>query len=196
MRLPAEQRRQQILDVAVDVFADKGYHAASMNDVAEAAGVTKPVLYQHFPSKREMFVELLSDIGDRLRETISRATSNADGPRQQFEDGFRAYFTFAGEHTSAFSVLFGSGARRDPEFSSFAAAVEDSIAHIVADLIVVDGQPAGNRLLLANAIVGMTEAATRHWLSHGREPGVDILAGQITQLTWTGMRGIENPDAP
>lgn len=193
MRLPAEQRRQQILDVAVDVFADKGYHAASMNDVAEAAGVTKPVLYQHFPSKREMFVEILSDTGDRLRETISRATAKARGPREQFEDGFRAYFTFASENTSAFTVLFGSGARRDPEFTSFAVAVEDSIADIVAELIVVDGQPADNRVLLANAIVGMTEAATRHWLSHGREPAVDVLASQIAQLAWSGMRGIDNP---
>lgn len=195
MRLPAEQRRQQILEVAVDVFADKGYHATSMNDVAEAAGVTKPVLYQHFPSKREMFIEILSDIGDRLRDTISKATSNADGPRKQFEDGFRAYFLFASENTTAFTVLFGSGARRDPEFTSFAAAVEDSIADIVAELIVVDGQPAGHRLLLANSIVGMTEAATRHWLSHGRVPDVDVLARQIAQLAWTGMRGIDGPDA-
>lgn len=191
MRLPAEQRRQQILEVAVGVFAEKGYHAASMNDVAEAAGVTKPVLYQHFPSKRDMFIEILRDIGDRLRETISKATSNADGPRQQFEHGFRAYFMFASENTDSFTVLFGSGARRDPEFASFATAVEDSIAEIVADLIVVDGQPAGNRLLLANAIVGMTEAATRHWLSHGREPDVDVLASQIAQLAWSGMRGID-----
>ena len=60
MRMPAAQRRTQLLDTAVHVFAERGYHAASMNDVAEAAGVTKPVLYQHFSSKRDLFVELLT----------------------------------------------------------------------------------------------------------------------------------------
>lgn len=193
MRLPAEERRQQLLDVAVDVFARKGYHAASMNDVAEAAGVTKPVLYQHFSSKRDLFVELLTEIGESLRETIAKATSNAEGPRQQIEDGFRAYFLFAAENTSSFTVMFGSGARRDPEFASFALAVENSIAQTVAELIVVEGRPAEHRLLLADSIVGMTEAATRHWLANGSEPDVDTLASQISQLAWSGMRGIRNP---
>ena len=63
MRLPAAERREQLLRTAVAVFAEHGYHATSMNDVAEAAGVTKPVLYQHFSSKRELFIELLADIG-------------------------------------------------------------------------------------------------------------------------------------
>lgn len=193
MRLPAEERRKQLLEVAVEVFAAKGYHAASMNDVAEAAGVTKPVLYQHFSSKRDLFVELLKEIGDDLRETIAKATSNAAGPRKQIEDGFRAYFLFASARTSSFAVLFGSGARRDPEFSSFALAVENSIAQTVAELIVVEGEPAEHRLLLANSIVGMTEAATRHWLAQGCTPDVDTLASQISQLAWSGMRGIRNP---
>ena len=57
-RLPAAERRQQLLDVAVATFSEQGYRNTSMNDIAEAAGVTKPVLYQHFPSKRELFLEL------------------------------------------------------------------------------------------------------------------------------------------
>jgi len=174
------------------VFAEHGYHATSMNDVAEAAGVTKPVLYQHFTSKRELFIELLADIGAELRDTISKATADAGGPRQQIENGFRAYFGFANEQTDAFRVLFGSGARRDPEFASFALGVESSIAETIADLIVVEGEPARYRFLLAHSIVGMTEAATRYWLSHDREPDVDKLAGELSQLAWSGMRGIRS----
>lgn len=164
-----------------------------MNDIADSAGVTKPVLYQHFISKRDLFIELLAQIGTDLRGTISKATANAGGPRQQIEQGFRAYFMFANEYTSAFTVLFGSGARRDPEFASFASAVEQSIADTISELIVVEGQPAENSLLLANSIVGMTEAATRHWLANERQPDVDTLAQQISQLAWSGMRGIANP---
>jgi AcrR family transcriptional regulator len=193
MRLPAAERREQLLHTAVGVFAENGYHATSMNDVADAAGVTKPVLYQHFSSKRELFIELLDEIGAELRDTIAKATSDASGPRQQIENGFRAYFSFVGESTDAFRVLFGSGARRDPEFASFARNVEASIAAAIAELIVVEGEPVAHRLLLAHSIVGMTEAASRYWLAHDREPDVDTLAMQLSQLAWSGLRGIRTP---
>src|SRR5690242_16718988 len=93
-RLPAPARRRQLLDVALTVFAARGYHATSMNDVAEAAGVTKPVLYQHFRSKRALYLELLEDVGGRLQDAIGKATATADGPRDQVKSGFRAYFNF------------------------------------------------------------------------------------------------------
>lgn len=173
------------------MFAEKGYHATSMNDVAEAAGVTKPVLYQHFASKRELFVELLTEIGEDLRDTITKATADAAGPRQQVENGFRAYVYFVRDRTDAFKVLFGSGARRDPEFASFARAVETSIADTIAELIVVEGHPAAHRQLLAHGIVGMTEAASRYWLAHDRDPEVDVLAAQLSGLAWAGMRGLD-----
>ena len=192
MRLPAAERREQLLHTAVGVFAENGYHATSMNDVAEAAGVTKPVLYQHFSSKRELFVELLADIGAELRDTIAKATADAAGPRQQIEHGFRAYFTYVGEHTDSFRVLFGSGGRRDPEFAAFARNVETSIAAAIAELIVVEGEPVSQRLLLAHSIVGMTESASRYWLAHDREPDVDTLATQLSQLAWSGLRGVRS----
>jgi AcrR family transcriptional regulator len=191
VRLPAAQRRTQLLDTAVTVFADRGYHATSMNDVAEAAGVTKPVLYQHFASKRDLFVELLTEIGADLQDTITKATADAAGPRQQVENGFRAYFHFVRDRTDAFKVLFGSGARRDPEFASFARTVEASIADTIAQLIVVEGHPAAHGQLLAHGIVGMTEAASRYWLAHDREPDVDTLAAQLSGLAWSGMRGLD-----
>ena len=190
MRLPAAERREQLLHTAVAVFAEHGFHATSMNDVAEAAGVTKPVLYQHFSSKRELFIELLADIGAELRETIAKATADASGPRHQIEDGFRAYFRYVDEQTDSFKVLFGSGARRDPEFASFARNVEESIAEAIAELIVIGGQPVSHGLMLAHSIVGMTEAASRYWLAHDREPDVDTLASQLSQLAWSGLRGI------
>ncbi len=180
--------------MAVAVFAEHGYHATSMNDVAETAGVTKPVLYQHFSSKRELFVELLADIGDELRDTIAKATADASGPRQQIEHGFRAYFRYVDENTASFRVLFGSGARRDPEFASFARNVEASIADAIAELIVVEGEPVAQRRMLAHSIVGMTEAASRYWLAHDREPDVDSLASQLSQLAWSGLRGVRSSD--
>jgi AcrR family transcriptional regulator len=66
VRLPAPERRRQLLDVALEAFSARGFHPTSMHEIAEAAGVTKPVLYQHFSSKRELYLELLDDVAGRL----------------------------------------------------------------------------------------------------------------------------------
>ena len=101
MRLPAEQRRRQLLDVALDIFAERGFHSTSMDEVATAAGVTKPVLYQHFPSKRALYVELLEDVGNQLLAQLTGATDRATTGRRRVEEGFGAYFRFVAENRSA-----------------------------------------------------------------------------------------------
>jgi AcrR family transcriptional regulator len=179
-----------LIDTAVEVFARNGFHATSMNDVAEAAGVTKPVLYQHFASKRDLYLQLLGDIGAQLRETIAKATSDAAGPRQQIEGGFRAYFQFVADHGDAYQVLFGSGTRRDEEFAAEARSVEASIAEVVAGLIEVEGLDESRRLLLANGIVGLAEGASRYWLRHPVDVDPADLADEVSQLAWAGLRGI------
>lgn len=189
-RLPAHERRKQLLGTALEVFAKHGYHNASMNDIAEAAGVTKPVLYQHFASKRELYRELLGEIGGQLRDTIAKATADAPGPRQQIEGGFRAYFEFVASHQDAFRVLFGAGTRRDEEFAKEAQRVEASIAEVVADLIEVEGLTRSDRLLLGNGIVGLAEGACRYWLREAVNIDAETLATHAAQLAWAGLRGI------
>jgi AcrR family transcriptional regulator len=190
IRLPAARRRKQLLDVALEVFAVRGFHPTSMNDLAEAAGVTKPVLYQHFGSKRELYLELLEDVGGRLREAIAKATSEAAGPREQVERGFAAYFRFVAEHQAAFQVLFGGGTRRDEEFATHARRVEENIADFIATLIDVEGLDPNARRLLAHGIVGLAEGAGRHWLHEGLQGDPDALAARIAELAWAGLRGI------
>lgn len=190
-RLPAPARRRQLLDVALTVFAGRGYHATSMNDVAEAAGVTKPVLYQHFRSKRALYLELLEDVGGRLGEAIDKATATADGPRDQVQSGFRAYFDFVASQRPAFQLLFGGGARRDEEFADAVRKVEVSIAESIAQLIVVEGLDDDRRLLLAHGIVGLAEGTGRHWIASGMVGSADELAAQVAALAWAGLRGVE-----
>src|SRR5690606_16711885 len=91
-RLTADARREQILDVAIDVFGRSGYFGASMNDIADAAGVTKPVLYQHFDSKSDLYGALLDEVGARMLGAIAKATANATNGKEQTDLGFRAYF--------------------------------------------------------------------------------------------------------
>jgi AcrR family transcriptional regulator len=193
-RLPAARRRQQLLDVALDVFAERGFHPTSMNDLAEAAGVTKPVLYQHFTSKRELYLELLDTVGGRLHDAIVAATAEAAGPRQQVEQGFAAYFRFVASHQAAFKVLFGGGTRRDEEFATYARRAEEAIADLVSSLIDVEGLSEGERRILAYGIVGLAEGASRHWVLDDATGDPDALAARIAELAWAGLRGIRAGD--
>ena len=188
-RLPAPRRRRQLLDVAVAVFGESGYHLASMDAVAEAAGVTKPVLYQHFHSKRDLYLELLRDVGTSLMEEVVSATRAAHHPHQQVEAGFRAYFDFVAAHANAFRLLFGGGLEPDPEFAAIASAVEAAMADRIAELIDVDLE-AEHRQVLAHGVIGLAEATSRHWLSSGLDLDPDRLAGRVADLAWAGLRGV------
>src|SRR5437762_12124597 len=107
-----------------------------MDDMAEAAGVTKPVLYQHFGSKRELYLEVLDDLGNRLLEAIGKAAAAAGGPRQQVENGFSADFRFVADNESACRVLFvGSG--RDGDDREFVHAVRRAEAASAAAIPVL-----------------------------------------------------------
>ncbi|HVT75446.1 MAG TPA: TetR/AcrR family transcriptional regulator, partial [Acidimicrobiales bacterium] len=188
-RLPAAERRQQLVDTALDLFAAKGLHGTSMDDIAEAAGVTKPVLYQHFRSKRALFLELLDQVGRQLLSAIAAATANATSPRQQVELGLTAYFQFVADHHSSFVLLFGDGTRRDEEFASAVNGVENTIADFVAALIAA-GLDDAHRQLLAHAIVGMAESASRRWVASGATESASTAASRVADLAWAGLRAV------
>ena len=196
-RLPAEQRRSQLLDVACQQFATRGFHTTSMDDVAAAAGVTKPVLYQHFPSKRALFTELLEEVGRQLIDELTVATSAASTGRERVEEGFAAYFRFVTANEAAFRVLFGASARNDPEFAEIVERVLDEAADAISMLIEIDAT-AAHRRVLAHGLIGIAEATSRDALTDdgsGLEPGA--LARWVSELAWFGLRGVraEEPAA-
>jgi AcrR family transcriptional regulator len=189
-RLPAEQRRRQLLDVACRVFAERGFHATSMDDVATRAGVTKPVLYQHFPSKRALFVELLDELGHELLRELAVATSAAHTGRERVEQGFAAYFRFVTGNEAAFRVLFGASVRNDPEFAEVVDRVLDEAADAISLLIDIEGT-ADHRRVLAHALIGVAEATSRDALTAdggGLDP--EVLTKWISELVWFGLRGV------
>lgn len=193
-RLPAEQRRRQLLDVACGVFAERGFHATVMDDVAAAAGVTKPVLYQHFPSKRALFVELLDDVGHQLLGELAVATGAATTGRERVEAGFTAYFRFVTGNESAFRLLFGAAVLNDPEFADIVERVLDETAEAITQLIDIPGT-AEHRRVLAHALIGVAEATSRDALTddgNALEPAV--LAQWVSELAWFGLRGVRADD--
>lgn len=188
-RLNAVARREQLLDVALDVFARAGYHGASMNDVAEAAGVTKPVLYQHFESKRDLYRALLDEVGARLLKAVTTATAGTTDGRRQTELGYQAYFRWVADDHDGFRLLYGSGARRDEEFNRAVRRVTAGAAEAIAPLIAVDIDDE-HRLTLAHALVGLAEGASRRLVDLGESFDPDVLAHQVSDLAWAGLRAL------
>jgi AcrR family transcriptional regulator len=187
--MPAAQRRRQLLDVAAAAFGTHGFHQTSMAALAAAAGVTKPVLYQHFRSKSDLYLEVVRDIGGRLRDEIGKAVADATSAHSQVEAGFRAYFQFFAHEPFAFEVLFGDASRRDEVFAREAHAVEESIAENVAQLMAIDDLSELDKRVLAFGIVGLAEGAGRYWMSHHLELTPHHLASRVADLAWYGLRG-------
>ncbi len=188
-RLPAPARREQILDVAVQVFARNGFHGTSMNDVAEAAGVTKPVLYQHFDSKQELYLALLAEVGNRLLTAISKATAGATNGREMTDLGFRAYFRFVAEDHDAFLLLYGTGASRNEEATAAVRALTAEAAKAISPLIAVDVDPL-HRRVLAQGLVGMAESVSRYVVELGDGFDPDTMGQYVADLAWAGLRAV------
>lgn len=199
-RLSADLRRQQLLEVALKLFASRGFNATTMDDIAEAAGVTKPLLYQHFDSKRALYLELVDSVAQSLLEAIGKAVAEAGGPRQQVEGGFAAYFHLVVTRADAFNLLFGSDVPNDPELSRAVRDVESTIAEAI-DSLIDAGLEEDHRRMLAHAVVGMAEAASRYFLTtravgEGRSAGAGgsgesaKLAARLADLAWAGLRSV------
>lgn len=189
-RLPADQRRRQLLDIACRIFADSGFHASAMDDIAGAAGVTKPVLYQHFASKRALFVEVLEDVGGQLLTSLGVATAEATTGRDRVEAGFTNYFRFVTGNEPAFRVLFGASARNDAEFATIVDHILEEVAEAISQVIEIEGTD-DHRRVLAHAVIGMAEATSRDALTaDGTALSADRLATWVAELAWFGLRGV------
>ncbi len=170
-----------------------------MEDIATAAGVTKPLLYQHFASKRALYLELIDDVTARLVDELARAAGSQTVFRKQVHAGMLAYFRFTIENQSAVGMLYD--APHDEELARGLRSIQDAIADFVSPLIEADIDEE-HRRTLAIGVVGMTEGVTRHWLRqrqqrHGAAPGPDelekqaiVLAEQVSDLAWSGLRGV------
>ena len=188
MRLRAAERRAQLLGVARRLFARDGYRGASMESIAEAAGVTKPVLYQHFSSKRALYSALLANDLGRLTGELEAAFSQAGSNEERLRQGFGAYLDFVDRHEDAFRLLFTEALGLDADFQRQVAEFRRWVAGRVARIIAAEaGLDAPRARALAAAIVGMAEGAAGWWLDERRPLDAGELADELTGLAWKGF---------
>jgi AcrR family transcriptional regulator len=194
-RLTAGQRRQQLFTVALELFARRGYRATTMDEIAEAAGVTKPLVYQHFSSKRSLYLELVDSIAQEVLTAIGSAVAKAQGPRQQVELGFAAYFQLVITREAEFRLLYGRDHAEDVELGRALRTVEDAIAAAI-DPLINAGLDDDHRRLLAYAVVGMAEGASRRFMAQRPRGEDDVeeeaqrLAQRVADLAWAGLRSV------
>lgn len=186
-------RRRQILDTALTSFSNAGYHNTSMNDIAEALSMTKPVVYQYFDSKRALYLELLRFVGDDLVTTVTSSVAGSSNPHDQAEIGMIAYFTWVANNKEAFALLFESSARVDAEFTDIVSEFEDAAARAIAPFIHANIS-ADDQVTFAIGLVGMAETVSRQVLRHGRDFDPVALGRAVAALAWGGLRLIGQPN--
>ncbi|SCL40617.1 DNA-binding transcriptional regulator, AcrR family [Micromonospora pallida] len=167
-RLPRSARRKQLLAAAQEVFVAQGYHAAAMDDIAERAGVSKPVLYQHFPGKLELYLALLDTHCDAIVAKVHEAMRETSDNKERVGGAVRAYFDFMDHESEAFRLVFESDLRNDPAVRQRVERVEQGCIAAITDTIISDtGVSRAHAELLASGLVGAGKTAAQFWLAGG-----------------------------
>ncbi|MBO0832123.1 MAG: TetR/AcrR family transcriptional regulator [Actinobacteria bacterium] len=189
-RLPRPVRRLQLLAAARDVFVAHGYHAAAMDEIAERAGVSKPVLYQHFPGKLDLYLALLDESAEELVRIVSEALSSTTDNRQRVPATFKAFYDFVAGGGEAFRLVFESDIGNEPAVRVRLDKVMYDCADMISRFISEDagiGSPEAH--LLGMGLVGMAQVSARYWLSAGRDIPKDAAEQLIARLAWRGISG-------
>lgn len=190
-----DARRAQVLDVAQDLFAREGYHHASMDDIAERAEVSKPVLYRHFPSKLDLYLAVIDHRGQALvtavDSALARVPTAEPGSGQEVVRGIvQAYVEFVEQAGDSFSLLFESDVTRDSDVRSrVEQASADAARAICRSLSELAGLPTEQAALLGTALVGMARVAATSRYRTG-QVGVDDAVDLISRLAWRGVAGL------
>jgi len=190
-RLPRDQRRAQLLDAANEVFTTKGYHAAAMDDIADAAGVSKPVLYQHFGSKLDLYLALLDNSCERLVEIVTGALASTDHNADRVVATMGAFYEFVSSSAGQFRFVFESDLTGDGRVQQRLWRVNDEIADAIAAVISEDTSlPVPEAKLLAISLVGIAQVSARYWVSgESTHIPLDEAKKLVSSLAWRGISG-------
>ncbi len=189
-RLPRRERRAQLLDSALEVFVAQGYHAAAMDDIAERAGVSKPVLYQHFPGKLDLYLALLDAACDDVIDNCRQALAATHDNKTRVAAAMAAFYAYVAADGGAFRLVFESDLTSEPAVREHVERVTTECAAMIADVIHDDtGLPGEASRLLAVSLVGMAQVSARFWISEAaginQAQAVELVSG----LAWRGIRG-------
>jgi AcrR family transcriptional regulator len=193
-RLTAEERRTAILDSALAVFSERGYHSASIDDIATEAGVSKALIYEHFASKQELHADLIARNARELTQRVAGALSGVEveSTSERLATGLEAFFAFVEERRDAWRMLFRDAA--DPESS---AVLDRMVQQVTAEVTVLISQDPGARelarvgderslRLLAEMLVGGAQSMANWWTEHPEASRAQLVEIAM-DFAWLGL---------
>lgn len=189
-RLPRDERRAQLLAAALEVFTAAGYHSAAMDEIADRAGVSKPVLYQHFPSKLDLYLAVLDTHIDSLVFAIQRAIQSTPDNAKRVQATIAAYFDFIEAEGEAFRLLFESDMNVEPAVRERLNRMTYDCAAAVSAVISIDtGLPQEAAMLLGIGLIGSAQVTARHWLERDSKLSREQAQSLATNIIWRGISG-------
>jgi len=189
-RMPRDERRAQLLAAALEVFTAAGYHAAAMDEISDRAGVSKPVLYQHFPSKLDLYLAVLDTHIDSLVFAIQKAIQSTPDNSKRVQATIAAYFDFIEADGEAFRLLFESDMNVEPAVRERLNRMTYDCAAAVSAVISLDtGLPQEAAMLLGVGLIGSAQVTARHWLERDSKLTREQAQNLVTNIIWRGISG-------
>jgi AcrR family transcriptional regulator len=196
-RLPRSARRAQLMQAALEIFVSQGYHAAAMDDIADRAGVSKPVLYQHFPGKLELYLALLDQSCDTIIAAVESALAATTDNKLRVAATMQEFYAYVADTGGAFRLVFESDLRSQDAVRKRIDRVTNSCADAIAQVIHDDtGLPQEESRLLAASLVGMAQVSARFWLDGDGALPRRRAAALVADLAWRGIRGFPLTEDP
>jgi AcrR family transcriptional regulator len=190
VRLPRDERRATLLAAALEVFTAAGYHSAAMDEIADHANVSKPVLYQHFPSKLDLYLAVLDIHCESLVAAIQAAVGSTKDNAGRVLATVNAYFDFINREGEAFRLLFESDMVVEPHVRERLNKMSYDCAMAFASAITADtGMPTEEAMLLAVGLIGTAQTTARHWLARDGKIDRDVAVRLVASLQWRGISG-------
>ena len=188
-KLSASQRRDQLIEVGRKAFADKGFEAVSMEELAERAGVSKPILYQHFGGKEGLYAVVVDREMGSLVGVVSEAISSGN-PRERVEQAATAFLRYVESNPDGFAVLChdSPAGAEEGSLSSVMSDLADRVGHIFASDFKKAGDNPRTAPIYAHALVGMVAFVGQWWMRASKRPSVEVVSGHIASLAWMGLR--------
>jgi AcrR family transcriptional regulator len=192
-RLPREVRERQILDAAVTVFSRYGYHDASMDEISEVAGISKPMIYAYLGAKEDLFAACIHREATSLLDAIVSGIETGRPADVQLWHGLRSFFDFVAEHRDSWRVLHRQSLSQGAPFTDELMAMRQRAISLVAGVVTRAGTDEGvgraaaiTGESLAAALVGAGESLADWWLDHS-EDSASTIASRLMNLVWMGF---------
>ena len=194
-RLSRSARRLQLMSAAKSAFVTQGYHAAAMDDIADRAGVSKPVVYQHFPSKLELYLALLNESADEMVRLVRVALGATTDNHERVDNAVAAYFTFVADNGQAYRLIFESDLRGQLEVERIVERATDDCISAITDTITADtGVDVERARLLASGMVGLSQVSARYWLQQSPHVSRPEAIELLSTLMWRGISRFPRQD--